>query len=197
MMLDNLELYLAASSLNSGNCSAATELYLKVNARNESAEAWLGMSFCKLYQLAKGLRIDEVISCFKKAKLANPTLLTSIEDAFIKRCQIVKIAYVNFYNEALKQQIKENKKVTATLLLTDSHLLEQTGDNKEFSSFKELGNKGEGVANFDLKTGIDKFLEEILLKLNEIDTALKLHVDQASKAYKAYFQMEITVIKIN
>ena len=197
MMLDNLELYLAASSLKSGNCSAATELYLKVTARNESAEAWLGMSFCKLYQLAKGLRIDEVISCFKKAKLANPTLLTGIEDAFIKRCQIVKIAYVNFYNEALKQQIKENKKVTATLLLTDSHLLEQTGDNKEFSSFKELGNKGEGVANFDLKTGIDKFLEEILLKLNEIDTTLKLHVDQASKAYKAYFQMEITVIKIN
>jgi len=196
-MLDNLELYLAASSLKSGNYSAATELYLKVNARNESAEAWLGMSFCKLYQLAEGVRIDEVISCFKKAKLANPTLLTGIEDAFIKRCQIVKIAYVNFYNEALKQQIKENKKVTATLLLTDSHLLEQTGDNKEFSSFKELGNKGEGVANFDLKTGIDKFLEEILLKLNEIDTALKLHVDQASKAYKAYFQMEITVIKIS
>jgi hypothetical protein len=195
-MLDDLELYLAASYLKSRKYSAATELYLKVNARNESAEAWLGMSFCKLYQLAEGLRIDEVISCFKKAKLVNPTLQTRIEDAFINRCQIVKIAYVNFYNEALKQHIKENKKVTATLLLTDSHLPEQKGDNKEFNSFIELGNKAEGIANFEMKAGIDKFMEEILLKLNEIDTALKLHVDQASKAYKAYFQMEITVIKI-
>jgi len=195
-MLDNLELYLAASCLKSKKYSAAAELYLKVNARNESAEAWLGMSFCKLYQLAEGLKIDEVINCFKRAKLVDPTLQTSIEDAFIKRCQIVKIAYVNFYNEALKQQIKENKKITATLLLTDSHLPEQTGDNKEFSSFIELGNKGDGVANFDLNAGMDKFLEEVLLKLNEIDTALRMHVDQASKAYKTYFQMEITVIKI-
>jgi hypothetical protein len=195
-MLDNLELYLAASCLKSKKYSAAAELYLKVNARNESAEAWLGMSFCTLYQLAEGLKIDEVINCFKRAKLVDPTLQTSIEDAFIKRCQIVKIAYVNFYNEALKQQIKENKKITATLLLTDSHLPEQTGDNKEFSSFIELGNKGDGVANFDLNAGMDKFLEEVLLKLNEIDTALRMHVDQASKAYKTYFQMEITVIKI-
>jgi tetratricopeptide (TPR) repeat protein len=195
-MLDNLELYLAASCLKSKKYSAATELYLKVNARNESAEAWLGISFCKLYQLAEGLKIDEVIECFKKAKLIDPTLRSIIEDAFIKRCQIVKIAYVNFYNEALKQQIKENKKVSATLLLTGSHLPEQNRDNKEFSSFIELGNHGEGVANFDLKAGLDKFLEEILLKLNEIDTALKMNVDQASKAYNAYFQMEITVIKI-
>ena len=195
-MLDNLELYLAASSLKSKNYSAARELYLKVNARNESSEAWLGISFCKLYQLAEGLKIDEVIECFEKAKLVNPTLKSSIEEAFIKRCQIVKIAYVNFYNEALKQQIKENKKVTATLLMTDSYLPEQSRDNKEFSSFKELGNKGEGVANFDLKAGMDKFLEEILLKLNEIDISLKMNVDQHSKAYKAYFKMEITVIKI-
>ncbi len=195
-MLDNLELYLAASFLKNKKYSAATELYLKVNARNESAEAWLGISFCKLYQLADGLKIDEVIDCFKKAKLIDPILERIIEDAFIKRCQIVKIAYVNFYNEALKQQIKENKKVTATLLLTNSNLQDQLGDNKEFSSFIELGYIGEGIANFDLKAGMDKFLEEILLKLNEIDIALKMNVDQASKAYNAYFQMEITVIKI-
>jgi hypothetical protein len=43
---------------------------------------------------------------------------------------------------------------------------------------------------------MDKFLEEILLKLNEIDISLKMNVDQHSKAYKAYFKMEITVIKI-
>ena len=195
-MLDNLELYLAASFLKNKKYSAATELYLKVNARNESAEAWLGMSFCKLYQLAEGLKIDGVIECFKKAKLINPTLQTTIEDAFIKRCQIVKIAYVNFYNEALKQQIKENKKVTATLLLTGGHLQEEQSDIKEFSSFVELGNKGDGVANFDLRVGMDRFLEEILLKFNEIDNAVRMNVDKASKAFKAYFQMEIIVIKI-
>ena len=195
-MLDDLELYLAASSLKRKKYSAARELYIKVNARNESAEAWLGMSFCKLYQLAEGLKIDGVIECFKKAKLINPTLQTTIEDAFIKRCQIVKIAYVNFYNEALKQQIKENKKVTATLLLTGGHLQEEQSDIKEFSSFVELGNKGDGVANFDLRVGMDRFLEEILLKFNEIDNAVRMNVDKASKAFKAYFQMEIIVIKI-
>ena len=195
-MLDDLELYLAASSLKRKKYSAARELYLRVNARNETAEAWLGMSFCKLYQLAEGLKIDGVIECFKKAKLINPTLQTTIEDAFIKRCQIVKIAYVNFYNEALKQQIKENKKVTATLLLTGGQLQEETSDNKEFRSFVELGNKGDGVANFDLKVGMDRFLEEILLKFNEIDNAVRMNVDKASKAFKAYFQMEIIVIKI-
>ena len=195
-MLDDLELYLAASSLKRKKYSAARELYLRVNARNETAEAWLGMSFCKLYQLAEGLKIDGVIECFKKAKLINPTLQTTIEDAFIKRCQIVKIAYVNFYNEALKQQIKENKKVTATLLLTGGHLQEEPSDNKEFSSFVELGNKGDGVANFDLTLGMDRFLEEILLKFNEIDNAVRMNVDKASKAFKAYFQMEIIVIKI-
>jgi hypothetical protein len=195
-VLDDLELYLAASTLKRKKYSAARELYLKVNARNESAEAWLVMSFCKLYQLAEGLKIDGVIECFKKAKLINPTLQTTIEDAFIKRCQIVKIAYVNFYNEALKQQIKENKKVTATLLLTGGQLQEEPSDNKEFRSFVELGNKGDGVANFDLTAGMDRFLEEILLKFNEIDNAVRMNVDKASKAFKAYFQMEITVIKI-
>ncbi len=195
-MLDDLELYLASSSLKRKKYSAARELYLRVNARNETAEAWLGMSFCKLYQLAEGLKIDGVIECFKKAKLINPTLQTTIEDAFIKRCQIVKIAYVNFYNEALKQQIKENKKVTATLLLTGGQPQEETSDNKEFRSFVELGNKGDGVANFDLTVGMDRFLEEILLKFNEIDNAVRMNVDKASKAFKAYFQMEIIVIKI-
>lgn len=195
-MLDDLELYLAASSLKNKKYSAARELYLRVNARNESAEAWLGMSFCKLYQLAEGLKIDGVIECLKKAKLINPTLQTTIEDAFIKRCQIVKIAYVNFYNEALKQQIKENKKVTATLLLTGGQQQEEPSDNKEFRSFVELGNKGDGVANFDLTVGMDRFLEEILLKFNDIDNAVRMNVDKASKAFKVYFQMEITVIKI-
>ena len=43
---------------------------------------------------------------------------------------------------------------------------------------------------------MDRFLEEILLKFNEIDNAVRMNVDKASKAFKAYFQMEITVIKI-
>jgi len=34
------------------------------------------------------------------------------------------------------------------------------------------------------------------LKFNEIDNAVRMNVDKASKAFKAYFQMEITVIKI-
>ena len=193
-MLDNLELYLAASALKNKRHSAAFEQYRKVNARNESAEALLGMCFCKLYQLAQGITIDEVIEYYKKAKLIEPTNQAAIEEAFIRRCQIVKVAYVNFYNEALQQQIKENKKVTATLLLTGSNLLEEPFDNKLFSSFAELGNKGEGITNFDLSVGMDKFLKEILFKLNEIDTALRMNVNQSSKAFQAYTQMEITVI---
>jgi hypothetical protein len=41
---------------------------------------------------------------------------------------------------------------------------------------------------------MDKFLKEILFKLNEIDTALRMNVNQSSKAFQAYTQMEITVI---
>jgi hypothetical protein len=103
----------------------------------------------------------------------------------------------NTFAQQCFEQIKENKKVTATLLLTGGHLQEENpSDNKEFSSFVELGNKGDGVANFDLTLGMDRFLEEILLKFNEIDNAVRMNVDKASKAFKAYFQMEITVIKI-
>jgi hypothetical protein len=195
-VLDNLELYLAASSLKNKRYSAAFDQYRKVNARNESAEALLGMCFCKLYQLAEGIIIAEVIEYYNKAKLIDPTNQAAIDEAFIKRCQIVKIAYVNFYNEALQQQIKENKKVTATLLLTGSNLQEELMDDKLFSSFAELGNKGEGIANFDLSVGMDKFIEEILFKLNEIDTALRMIVNQACKAFEAYAKMEITVITL-
>ena len=114
-MLDNLELYLAAASLKNKRYSAAFEQYSKVNARNESAEAMLGMCFCKLYQMAEGITINEVIEYFNKAKLIDPTLQAAIDEAFIRRCQIVKIAYVNFYNEALQQQIRENKIITPSI----------------------------------------------------------------------------------
>jgi hypothetical protein len=43
---------------------------------------------------------------------------------------------------------------------------------------------------------MDKFLEEILFKLNEIDTALRMIVNQACKAFEAYAKMEITVITL-
>ena len=195
-MLDNLELYLAAAALNNKKYQAAAELYMKVATRNDSAEAWVGMGLIQLYQLANGRTMDEVIFCFDKAKSINPKLQTAIEAQLICSCQLVLNGYVTFFNEALKQQIHENKKLTTALLLTGNNLQGLQSHCNEFSSFAGLGIEGAGVACFKKTIGMDKLQTEIVVRFHEIENALRKSVDQASKAFVAFAQMEITVLKI-
>ena len=195
-MLDNLELYLAAAALKNKKYQAAAELYMKVATRNNSAEAWVGMGLCQLYQLATGKTMDEVIFCFDKAKSINPNLQKAIEAQLICSCMVVLNGYVTFFNEALKQQIHENKKLTTALLLTGNNLQGLQSHCNEFSSFAGLGKEGAGVACFKKTIGMDKLQTEIVVRFHEIENALRKSVDQASKAFVAFAQMEITVLKI-
>ena len=195
-MLDNLELYLATAALNNKKYQAAAELYMKVAARNDSAEAWVGMGLIQLYQLAIGRTMDEVIFCFDKAKSISPNLQTAIEAKLIGSCQILLNAYVSFFNEALKQQIHENKKLTTALLLTGNNLQGLQSHCNEFSSFAGLGIEGAGVAPFKKALSMDKLQKEILLRFHEIENALRMNMDLTSKTFLAFAQMEIIVLKI-
>jgi tetratricopeptide (TPR) repeat protein len=195
-MLDNLELYLATAALNNKKYQVAAELYMKVAARNDSAEAWVGMGLIQLYQLATGRTMDEVIFCFDKAKSISPNLQRAIEAKLIGSCQILLNAYVTFFNEALKQQIHENKKLTTALLLTGNNLQGLQSHCNEFSSFAGLGIEGAGVAPFKKALNMDKLQKEILIRFHEIENALRKNVDQNSKAFGVFAQLEITVLKI-
>jgi hypothetical protein len=195
-MLDNLELYLATAALNGGKYQTAAALYMKVAVRNDSAEAWVGMGLCQLYQLAAGRTMDEVIFCFNKAKSIRPDLQKSIDSQLIRSCQMVLSTYVSFFNEALKEEIVANKKVTAALLLTGNQLERQQTNCDQPAPIVALGIEGTGVAPFKKTSSMNKLMKEILLRFHEIDHVLRMNVDLASKEFAAFAQMEITVIKI-
>ena len=155
-MLDRLELYLATMALRGKKYRKAAALYSKVAVRSNSVEAWVCMGICQLYQLSAGITMDEVIFCFNKAKSINPSLQKAIEAKLISSCQMVLTTYVAFFNEALKQQILENKKVATALLLTGNNLLGQQSHCEQFSSLASLGSSGEGVAPFKKKLRLEK-----------------------------------------
>ena len=196
-MLDRLELYLATMALRGKKYRKAAALYSKVAVRSNSVEAWVCMGICQLYQLSAGITMDEVIFCFNKAKSINPSLQKAIEAKLISSCQMVLTTYVAFFNEALKQQILENKKVGTALLLTGNNLLGQQSHCEQFSSFASLGIEGVCVAPFKKKLRLEKLQTEILLRFYEMDNALRIHVDQASEAFTTYEKMELIVLKID
>jgi len=51
---------IALLALKGKRYAEAEEIYLKIATEENSAEAWVGLGFCKLNQLAEGRSMDEV-----------------------------------------------------------------------------------------------------------------------------------------
>ena len=108
-MENNIQLDFATLALKGKRYSEAEAIYTQIAIQEKSPEAWVGIGICKLYQLANGRTMEEVIYCFEKAKQLNISLKADIEQQLIFNCQILLGAYLNVYSESLKH-LKQQKK---------------------------------------------------------------------------------------
>ena len=77
---NNVQMDLATMALKGKRYNEAESIYMQIATQNNSSEAWVGMGICKLYQLADGRTMDEVIFCLNKAKHLNPEISMEIEN---------------------------------------------------------------------------------------------------------------------
>ena len=94
---NNVQMDLATMALKGKRYNEAESIYMQIATQNNSSEAWVGMGICKLYQLADGRTMDEVIFCLNKAKQLNPEISMEIENQLIINCQVLLNAYMNVF----------------------------------------------------------------------------------------------------
>jgi hypothetical protein len=98
----NVQIDLATMALKGKRYNEAESIYTKIATQNNSTEAWVGLGLCKLYQLADGRTMDEVVFCIDKAKQLNPELRIEIENQLIINCQILLNTYLGIFEQSLE-----------------------------------------------------------------------------------------------
>ena len=97
----NVQIDLAKMALKGKRYNEAETVYMQIAIQNNSPEAWIGLGFCKMYQLADGRTMEEVIFCLDKAKTLNPQSSSEIDNQLITNCQIILSSYIKVFEEAI------------------------------------------------------------------------------------------------
>lgn len=144
--MDNeLQLDLATMALKGKRYDEAEKLYMQIATESNSTEAWVGMGVCKLYQLASGRTMDEVVFCFNRAKKMSPDMIEDIDNQLMINTIVVLKTYVTVVEAALQQKLKETNKAIFGAVLTGVSVIAGMNSKSAFGTITALSGTGAGV----------------------------------------------------
>lgn len=186
----SVQMDIATMALKGQRYNEAENMYMQIATQNNSSEAWTGMAICKLYQLAKGRTMDEVVFCINKAKSINPDLSNEIENHLIFNCQVLLNTYIKMFEESLAKQKELKTQAIIGGALAGVSLIAGLNSKSTFGTVASLAGSGAGVGvavdainNMNSVNEIQKF---ILNKCDEINNALQLNVNNSNPNYIEY-----------
>ena len=189
-MEHNIQLDLATLALKGKRYSEAEAIYTQIAVQEKSPEAWVGIGICKLYQLANGRTMEEVIYCFEKAKQLNNSLKSDIEQQLILNCKIVLGAYLNIFTQSIERYKQEKKNVQTGALLTGISVIAGMNTKSAFGFVASLAGSSAGVGvaidAFANMKNIDEIKTFIIAKCDEVNNAVRLNTNNQSEEYKEY-----------
>ena len=174
----------AKMALKGKRYNEAETIYMQIATQNNSPEAWIGLGFCKMYQLADGRTMEEVIFCLDKAKVLSPQSSSEIDNQLITNCQIILSSYIKVFEEAIIKQKALNKAAQKGALLAGVSLGVGLSSKSRFTKVASIVGTGVGVGvavdAISKMNSISEIQKFILNKCNHIDVHLKKYVDASS-----------------
>lgn len=113
----------AFMALKSQRYEEAQSSYEQVLQTGYTVEAWTGLGVCKLFQLSKGQKMQEVIYCFDKARNVEGANIEEINLKFISYVRLILEQYAAFAVAGIKNALKSEKEAATAALLSAGALL--------------------------------------------------------------------------
>lgn len=113
----------AFMALKSQRYEEAQSSYEQVLQTGYTVDAWTGLGVCKLFQLSKGQKMEEVVYCFDKARNVDGANLEEINLKFISYVRLILEQYSAFAVAGIKNALKSEKEAATAALLSAGALL--------------------------------------------------------------------------
>ncbi len=185
-----VQMDLATMALKGKRYNEAESIYMQIATQNNSSEAWVGMGICKLYQLADGRTMDEVVFCLDKAKQLNPEIRLEIENQLIINCQILLNAYMNVFEQSLAKHKELKKQAMTGAILAGVSMAVGSNSKSAFGTIASLAGTGAGIGvavdAFSKMNTLNEIRNFILSKCDEINNTLVLTIDKTNPTYLQY-----------
>jgi hypothetical protein len=186
----NVQMDIATMALKGKRYNEAESVYMQIATQNNSPEAWIGMGLCKLYQLADGRTMDEVLFCIDKAKQILPDKKNEIENQLIISCQVILNAYLNIFEDSLAKQKELRKKAQTGAILAGISVVAGMNSKSTFGTIASLAGTGAGVGvavdAINKMNTVQEIQRFILDKCDHINNALNLYIDKSNPTYLEY-----------
>ncbi len=186
----NVQMDVAAMASKGKRYNEAESIYMQIATQNNSSEAWVGMGICKLYQLADGRTMDEVVFCLDKAKQLNPEIRLEIENQLIINCQILLNAYMNVFEQSLVKHKELKKQAMTGAILAGVSMAVGSNSKSAFGTIASLAGTGAGIGvavdAFSKMSTLNEIRNFILSKCDEINNSLVLTIDKTNPTYLQY-----------
>jgi hypothetical protein len=186
-MDNNVQLDIATMALKGRRYTEAETIYMKIATESNSAEGWLGMAICKLYQLSEGRTMEEVIFCSNKAKSIAPDNASDIDEQLMANTLLVLKTYALIIEQAAVQHQVAKKQAQTAALMAGISLIAGMNSRSTFGTVASLAGTGAGVGiavdSLNKMGNYEQLLRSVLNKSNEAYLSVKQNVDVASQTY--------------
>jgi hypothetical protein len=189
-MENEIQLDLATMALKGKRYDEAEKLYMDIATKNNSTEAWVGMGVCKLYQLASGRTMDEVIFCFNRAKKMSPQMSDDIDNQLMANTLVILRTYVILVEKALEQKLKETNKAIFGAVLTGISFIGGMNSKSAFGTIAALSGTGAGVGvavdSLNKISNYDELIQNVLKLCDDANNGVIASVSNKSEIFTEF-----------
>lgn len=189
-MENEIQLDLATMALKGKRYDEAEKLYMDIATKNNSTEAWVGMGVCKLYQLASGRTMDEVIFCFNRAKKMSPQMSDDIDNQLMANTLVILRTYVILVEKALEQKLKETNKAIFGAVLTGISFIGGMNSKSAFGTIAALSGTGAGVGvavdSLNKISNYDELIQNVLQLCDDANNGVIASVSNKSEIFTEF-----------
>lgn len=133
-------------ALKSGRHEEAEKAFLVFAKRNpKSTDAWSGLAICKLYQLANGRTMEEVMFAFARAKQVQPIRASDVDRLVLAHASQVVHAYYTVLSQSVAAAKSAQNKAALGGIIAIASVVTGMKSKNTFVQLASLGAGGTGV----------------------------------------------------
>ena len=177
----------------------ATSTYEKILETAYTVDAWTGLAICKLFQIADGRSMEEVLYCIEKARNVEGANNASIDLKLIEYTQIVIIQCAAYAIAAINNAIEAEKNAKKAALLSIASVAVAGMSNstgvKILAGTAAAASAGVAIGQFGKMTSSKEIGQYAISLLNNIYTSIHGSLIESNKIEQATV-LEQTTFKL-
>lgn len=193
---------LAILALKGKRYAEAEQLYTTIATEQNSPEAWVGLGFCKLNQLAEGRTIQEVTYCLNKAISINPSIREKVENQFIGNCVVLLSIFINSFDQAIAKDRALKKKAAIGAILTGISVYSGFNSKSTFGMLASFAGAGAGIGiaveSLNKIQSVNEFKSYLITTCNLVNEEVKAFVNPTNARlieYETFIRQLVSCIE--